>query len=66
MGTLVFDDQVLVQETGSPFSDSGDSGSLILDAAAKQRTALLFAGSAVMTIGNKLANVLSLGVTLVI
>ncbi len=67
MGTLVFDDQVLVQGTGSPFSDSGDSGSLIVDVAAKQCTALLFAGSDTMTIGNKLANVLSaLGVTLVI
>jgi Peptidase family S64 len=67
MGTLVFNDQVLVQGTGSPFSDSGDSGSLIVDAAAKQGTALLFAGSEVMTIGNKLANVLTaLGVSLVI
>lgn len=67
IGTLVFDDQVLVQGTGSPFSDSGDSGSLIVDATTKQGTALLFAGSDTMTIGNKLANVLTaLGVTLVI
>jgi hypothetical protein len=67
MGTLVFDDQVLVQGTGSPFSKSGDSGSLIVDTATKEGTALLFAGSDSMTIGNKLANVLAaLGVTLVI
>jgi len=67
MGTLVFDDQVLVQGTGAAFSDAGDSGSLIVDANTKQGTALLFAGSDVMTIGNKLPNVLTaLGVTLVI
>jgi hypothetical protein len=67
MGTLVFDDQVLVRGTGGQFSDAGDSGSLIVDMATKRGTALLFAGSDVMTIGNKLTNVLTaLGVTLVI
>jgi hypothetical protein len=67
MGTVVFDDQVLVNATSGSFSAAGDSGSLIVDSATKQGTALLFAGSDTMTIGNKLQNVLTaLGVTLVI
>jgi hypothetical protein len=59
MGTLVFDDQVLVRGSGGSFSAAGDSGSMIVDMATKRGTALLFAGSDVMTIGNKLANVVS-------
>jgi hypothetical protein len=67
MGTVTFDDQVLVRTTHGSFSAAGDSGSLIVDSAKKQGTALLFAGSSSFTIGNKLANVLTaLGVTLVI
>jgi len=67
MGTVIFDDQVLVRGNPGSFSAAGDSGSLIVDSATKQGTALLFAGSATMTIGNKLQNVLTaLGVTLVI
>jgi hypothetical protein len=67
MGNVVFDDQVLVRGSAGSFSAAGDSGSLIVDSATKQGTALLFAGSTTMTIGNKLQNVLSaLGVTLVI
>ena len=67
MGTVIFDDQVLVRGNAGAFSAAGDSGSLIVDAASGQGTALLFAGSATMTIGNHLQNVLSaLGVTLVI
>ena len=67
MGTVIFDDQVLVRGNAGSFSAAGDSGSLIVDSATEQGTALLFAGSATMTIGNKLQNVLSaLGVSLVI
>lgn len=67
MGTVTFDDQMLVRGIAGPFSATGDSGSLIVDSATRQGTALLFAGSDTMTIGNKLSNVLSaLSVTLVI
>jgi len=67
MGTVIFDDQVLVNSSAGSFSAAGDSGSLIVDSASQQGTALLFAGSATMTIGNKLQNVLNaLGISLVI
>ena len=67
MGAVIFDDQVLVRGSAGSFSAAGDSGSLIVESAVKQGTALLFAGSATMTIGNKLQNVLTaLGVTLVV
>jgi hypothetical protein len=45
LGTLTFDDQVEVQGSGNgPFSQGGDSGSLIYDAATRRAVALLFAG----------------------
>jgi hypothetical protein len=66
-GTATFDDQVLVRGAGGSFSAAGDSGSVIVDSATRRATALLFAGSATLTIGNKIERVLAeLGVTLVI
>jgi hypothetical protein len=45
LGTLRFDDQVEIGGTGAgPFSQGGDSGSLIYDAATRRAVALLFAG----------------------
>ena len=59
-GTATFQDQVLVRgDTASPFSASGDSGSLIVDRTTKRATALLFAGSSTHTIANHIANVLT-------
>jgi Peptidase family S64 len=67
IGTLVFDDQVIVYGAKGAFSDAGDSGSLIVDRATKRATALLFGGSSQYTIGNHIENVLNaLGATLVI
>jgi len=44
-GTLVFDDQIEVSGTGSgPFSQGGDSGSLVVSADARRPVGLLFAG----------------------
>lgn len=44
LGNLRFDNQVEIEGTGSgPFSDGGDSGSLIVSAD-KRGVALLFAG----------------------
>jgi hypothetical protein len=48
-GVARFINQVVI---GSGFSDSGDSGSAILDSATKQPVALLFAGSSTDTVGN--------------
>ncbi|MFA4915449.1 MAG: hypothetical protein WC560_02105 [Syntrophales bacterium] len=62
-GTATFKKQVSI--TPGTFSDSGDSGSVILDAATKKPVALLFAGSSKGTIGNPIAYVLSqLGVSI--
>ena len=49
-----------------PFSDAGDSGSLILERDSQQAAALLFAGSTTHTIANHIEDVLkALRVTLV-
>jgi hypothetical protein len=59
-GTATFQDQILIKgDTAAVFSDSGDSGSLIVDRATRRATALLFAGSASHTIGNHLSDVLA-------
>ena len=59
LGVLTFDDQILIEGTGGPFSAAGDSGSLIVDRNQKQAVGLLFAGSPSHTIANKIGNVLS-------
>jgi hypothetical protein len=65
-GTARFVDQIIVIGDSGSFSDSGDSGSLIVDRQTKRATGLLFAGSASHTIANHIENVLAkLGVTLV-
>jgi len=65
-GTAVFQRQVIVQSlNANPFSQGGDSGSLIVNEA-NQPVALLFAGSASHTIANPIQSVLgALGVTVV-
>ncbi|OLC01090.1 MAG: hypothetical protein AUH30_00905 [Candidatus Rokubacteria bacterium 13_1_40CM_68_15] len=67
LGTLTFDDQVLIRGEAGAFSDAGDSGSLIVDRATGRATGLLFAGSARFTIANHIADVLAaFGVALVV
>jgi len=67
MGFINFDDQIVIQGNGGSFSGTDDSGSLIVDVASKRGVALLFAGSANITFGNRLDHVLSaLGATLVV
>ena len=59
-GTATFENQVLIHgDTTLSFSDSGDSGSMIVDRATKRATALLFAGSSTHTIGNHMSDVLA-------
>jgi hypothetical protein len=67
-GTARFVDQIIiVGDGGGSFSDSGDSGSLIVTRPGKLATGLLFAGSSSHTIANPIQDVLSaLGVTLVV
>jgi hypothetical protein len=65
-GTARFVDQIIVIGDAGAFSDSGDSGSLIVDRTTKRATGLLFAGSSSHTIANHIEEVLTaLGVTLV-
>jgi hypothetical protein len=64
-GTAVFADQIIVVGTSGSFSDSGDSGSLIVDRTSRRATGLLFAGSKSHTIANHISDVLAgLGVAL--
>jgi len=65
-GTYTFESQIIIRGLDDqPFSDAGDSGSLILERASKQALALLFAGSSTHTIANHIEDVLqALQVTL--
>jgi hypothetical protein len=65
-GTYTFNEQlIIVGLDGQAFSDSGDSGSLILERSSANAVGLLFAGSPTHTIANHIGDVLqALGVTL--
>ena len=65
-GSYTFHEQIIVVGLdGQAFSDSGDSGSLILERSSANAVALLFAGSTTHTIANHIGDVLqALGVTL--
>jgi hypothetical protein len=66
-GTARFVDQIVIVGDVGSFSNSGDSGSLIVERSKNQATGLLFAGSTSHTIANHISDVLAaLGVTLVI
>ena len=54
-----FSDQILIQGSGKPFSDHGDSGSLILDSSTAEATGLLFGGSKQVTFANPIDTVLA-------
>jgi hypothetical protein len=66
IGTLTFANQIIiVGPNGQPFSDAGDSGSLIVEKPGNKAVGLLFAGSTSHTIANHIADVLtSLKITL--
>lgn len=55
LGTLTFDDQIVIQPGG--FSRGGDSGSLVVDEA-NRAIGLLFAGSEVFTLANPIHRVI--------
>ncbi len=58
-GTAKFINQIVIGgNSDSTFSDSGDSGSLIVDEKTNEPVALLFAGSGTFTIGNPIKEVL--------
>ena len=61
-GTALFQDQIIVLGVPyiAPFSQPGDSGSLVVSLFGNRPVGLLFAGSATHTIVNKISNVLSL------
>ncbi len=66
-GVARFVDQIVIVGQSGSFSDSGDSGSLIVRRSGNRATGLLFAGSATHTIANHIGEVLTaLGVTLVV
>lgn len=60
MGELLFTDQIVIRgHNGQAFSDSGDSGSLILERETNAAVGLLFAGSTSHTIANHIDEVLT-------
>lgn len=60
-GIATFNDQVIIRSlTQNPFSQPGDSGSLIVTTGSRRPVGLLFAGSASHTIANPITNVMSL------
>src|SRR5262249_10320100 len=60
-GVLQFDNQIIITGLNSvPFSDSGDSGSLILERSTGMAVGLLFGGSTTHTIANHFEDVLSI------
>lgn len=66
IGPIIFQNQALIKGKQGSFSAAGDSGSVIVDQATNQPTALLFAGSSVFTVANHIAEVLlQLGVSIV-
>lgn len=59
-GVALFDNQVIIRGAGTaPFSQGGDSGSLIVSTGTRQPVGLLFAGSATHTIANPIDAVMS-------
>jgi len=67
LGTLTFDDQILIRGDRGAFSAAGDSGSLIVDRGTGRATGLLFGGGPQYTIANHFSDVLTaLGATLVV
>ena len=61
IGSFPFRNQILIQGTGGPFADLGDSGALIIDTASHQATGVLCATSDAtpMTIASHIEAVLS-------
>jgi hypothetical protein len=57
-GDFTFENQIIVVGTGGQFSDSGDSGSIILQRGTNKAVGLLFGGSSSHTIANHIRNVL--------
>lgn len=67
VGQVVLEDQILVQDVGSPFSDTGDSGALVVASQEGRALGLLCARSAGYSIANRITNVLAeLAVELVV
>jgi hypothetical protein len=59
VGQVVLEDQILIQDAGSPFSDTGDSGALVLASKEGRALGLLCARSAGYSIANRITNVLA-------
>jgi hypothetical protein len=67
LGELTFADQILIRGTLAAFSEYGDSGALVIDAATRRAVGLLIGGNGEFSIANHLDDVLTeLGVTLAV
>ena len=64
--TACFEDQIAIVGNDGPFSEAGDSGSLILDNPGSHPIDLLFAGDKTHTLANPIQTVLNrFGATIV-
>jgi hypothetical protein len=67
LGELTFADQILIRGAPAAFSEYGDSGALVIDAATRRAVGLLIGGNGEFSIANHLDDVLTeLGVTLAV
>jgi hypothetical protein len=67
LGELTFADQMFIRGTSGAFSEYGDSGALVVDAASRRAVGLLIGGNGQFSIANHLDDVLTeLGVTLAV
>ncbi|MEE8137680.1 MAG: serine protease [Thermoanaerobaculia bacterium] len=57
-GSAVFRNQIVVSGVGGPFSQGGDSGSLVIEALTRRPMGLLFAGSPAITLVNPIRTVM--------
>jgi len=55
---FIFEDQIAISGVGGAFSDSGDSGALIVDAVTRRPVALLFSGGIDITFASPIQPVL--------
>jgi hypothetical protein len=58
MGTITFRDQIVIKGiNGEAFSDTGDSGALVVERNTSRAVGLLFAGSSSHTLANHISDV---------
>jgi hypothetical protein len=67
IGLILLEDQLLIRDSGRPFSDFGDSGALVVASEERRALGLICARSTGYSVANRITNVLTeLGIELVV